>query len=240
MEGRGLLEGEFALAMVEPIGVATTRLKALKEGGLQDYGIRESIPGKSGFFIEQHADKLAMRSSSCMLVGPSPTYVQGGCMSQHLVFFFVTNLISVYVVDACHTVGELEEPLLAPTPDRLLMFPIRYLQVWEMYKKAVTSFWTADLSHWLHTLIPDERRFTSPILAFFAASDNIILENLASRFMSDVQIAEARAFYGFQIAIENIHSEMYSLMLKSYIKDRLFHAVEMVLTVVKKAEWALR
>ncbi|XP_010905182.1 ribonucleoside-diphosphate reductase small chain [Elaeis guineensis] len=149
-------------------------------------------------------------------------------------------------------VEELEEPLLAPTPDRFSMFPIRYPQVWEMYKKAVASFWTAeevdlsaDLPHWLHTLTPDERHFISHVLAFFAASDGIVLENLAARFMSDVQIAEARAFYGFQIAIENIHSEMYSLLLESYIKDpdekdRLFRAVETVPAVAKKAQWALQ
>lgn len=144
-----------------------------------------------------------------------------------------------------------EEPLLAPNPDRFCMFPIHYPQIWEMYKKAEASFWTAeevDLSqdnvHW-ETLTPDEKHFITHVLAFFAASDGIVLENLAGRFMKEVQVAEARAFYGFQIAIENIHSEMYSLLLESYIKDsneksRLFHAIETIPCVEKKAKWALR
>ncbi|TYH64594.1 hypothetical protein ES332_D07G277500v1 [Gossypium tomentosum] len=109
-----------------------------------------------------------------------------------------------------------EEPLLASNPDRFCMFPIQYPQIWEMYKKAEASFWTAeevdlssDLPHW-QNLNADERHFISHVLAFFAASDGIVLENLAVRFMKEVQIAEARAFYGFQIAIENIHSEMYT------------------------------
>jgi len=132
------------------------------------------------------------------------------------------------------------------------MFPIRYPQIWEFYKKAVASFWTAeevdlsaDARHWDETLSPDERHFISHVLAFFAASDGIVLENLASRFMSDVQVAEARAFYGFQIAIENIHSEMYSLLLETYIrddaeKDRLFRAIDTVPAVRRKADWAMR
>ncbi|MED6123968.1 hypothetical protein PIB30_054553 [Stylosanthes scabra] len=143
-----------------------------------------------------------------------------------------------------------EEPLLAPNPDRFCMFPIEYPQIWEMYKKAEASFWTAeevdlsgDLRHW-DSLTDGERHFITHVLAFFAASDGIVLENLAGRFMKEVQVSEARAFYGFQIAIENIHSEMYSLLLETYIKDsteknRLFHAIETVPCVKKKAEWAL-
>ncbi|KAL4568220.1 hypothetical protein LXL04_023827 [Taraxacum kok-saghyz] len=144
-----------------------------------------------------------------------------------------------------------EEPLLAPNPDRFCMFPIQYPQIWEMYKKAEASFWTAeevDLSedqrHW-DSLTDGERHFITHVLAFFAASDGIVLENLAGRFMKEVQVAEARAFYGFQIAIENIHSEMYSLLLESYIKDsneknRLFRAIETIPCVEKKANWALK
>ncbi|KAL3644049.1 hypothetical protein CASFOL_011981 [Castilleja foliolosa] len=144
-----------------------------------------------------------------------------------------------------------EEPLLAPNPDRFCMFPIQYPQIWEMYKKAEASFWTAeevdlsqDTQHW-ENLTPDEKHFIKHVLAFFAASDGIVLENLAGRFMKEVQISEARAFYGFQIAIENIHSEMYSLLLESYIKDsaeknNLFRAIETVPCVQKKANWALR
>ncbi|KAL9162875.1 hypothetical protein ABFS82_06G006300 [Erythranthe guttata] len=144
-----------------------------------------------------------------------------------------------------------EEPLLTPNQDRFCMFPIQYPQIWEMYKKAEASFWTAeevdlsqDLRHW-ETLSTDEKHFIKHVLAFFAASDGIVLENLAGRFMKEVQISEARAFYGFQIAIENIHSEMYSLLLESYIKDsdeknRLFRAIETVPCVERKANWALR
>ncbi|KAF7123647.1 hypothetical protein RHSIM_Rhsim12G0174800 [Rhododendron simsii] len=145
-----------------------------------------------------------------------------------------------------------QEPLLTPNPDRFCMFPIKYPQIWEMYKKAEASFWTAeevdlsdDIRHWDEALTADERHFITHVLAFFAASDGIVLENLAGRFMKEVQVAEARAFYGFQIAIENIHSEMYSLLLESYIKDsnekdRLFHAIETIPCVEKKANWALK
>ncbi|KAL9281893.1 putative oxidoreductase [Arabidopsis thaliana] len=145
-----------------------------------------------------------------------------------------------------------EEPILTPTPDRFCMFPIQYPQIWEMYKKAEASFWTAeevDLSQdnrdWENSLTNDERHFIKHVLAFFAASDGIVLENLSTRFMSDVQISEARAFYGFQIAIENIHSEMYSLLLDTYIKDNkerdhLFRAIETIPCVTKKAEWAMK
>ncbi|KAF3787110.1 Ribonucleoside-diphosphate reductase small chain [Nymphaea thermarum] len=148
--------------------------------------------------------------------------------------------------------AKIEEPLLQSNPDRFCMFPIRYPQIWEMYKKAEASFWTAeevdlsqDVRHWDETLTPDERHFISHVLAFFAASDGIVLENLAGRFMKEVQVAEARAFYGFQIAIENIHSEMYSLLLESYVRDsaeryRLFHAIDTIPCVAKKANWALR
>ncbi|XP_020240393.1 ribonucleoside-diphosphate reductase small chain [Cajanus cajan] len=144
-----------------------------------------------------------------------------------------------------------EEPLLAPNPDRFCMFPIQYPQIWEMYKKAEASFWTAeevdlsqDLRHW-DSLTDGERHFVTHVLAFFAASDGIVLENLAGRFMKEIQVAEARAFYGFQIAIENIHSEMYSLLLETYIKSsdekhHLFHAIETIPCVAKKAQWALR
>ena len=144
-----------------------------------------------------------------------------------------------------------EEPLLTPTQDRFCMFPIHYPQIWEMYKKAQASFWTAeevdlssDIRHW-ESLTNGERHFITHVLAFFASSDGIVLENLAGRFMGDVQVAEARAFYGFQIAIENIHSEMYSLLLETYVKDgkekdRLFRAVETIPCVEKKAKWAMK
>uniref|UniRef100_A0A061S6S5 Ribonucleoside-diphosphate reductase subunit M2 n=1 Tax=Tetraselmis sp. GSL018 TaxID=582737 RepID=A0A061S6S5_9CHLO len=146
---------------------------------------------------------------------------------------------------------EEEEPLLKDNPDRYCMFPLQYNSIWEYYKKAEASFWTAeevdmsgDLQHW-QTLNDDEKHFIKYVLAFFAASDGIVLENLAGRFLMDVQLPEARAFYGFQIAIENIHSEMYSLMLETYVtdpveKDELFHAIQHIPSVKKKADWALK
>jgi ribonucleoside-diphosphate reductase subunit M2 len=142
------------------------------------------------------------------------------------------------------------ESMLRDNPDRFCLFPIKYPRVWDMYKKAEASFWTAeevdltyDYRDWI-TLNDNEQHFISHVLAFFAASDGIVLENLCSRFMTDVQLPEARAFYGFQLAIENIHSEMYSLLLDAYIKDPqkrhdLFKAIHTVPTVAKKADWAL-
>ena len=141
------------------------------------------------------------------------------------------------------------EPLLAPDDNRFVMFPIKYQDIWDMYKKQVDCFWraeeidlTKDLTHW-ETLNADERYFVSMILAFFAASDGIVLENLASRFMNEIQVSEARAFYGFQIAMENVHSETYSLLIETYIKDkaeknRLFNAIEHFPSIKKKSDWA--
>jgi len=141
------------------------------------------------------------------------------------------------------------EPLLAPDDNRFVMFPIKYQDIWEMYKKQVDCFWraeeidlTKDLGNW-ESLNADEKFFISMILAFFAASDGIVLENLASRFMNDVQVSEARAFYGFQIAMENIHSQTYSLLIETYIKDneekhRLFNAIENFPCIKKKSDWA--
>ena len=143
------------------------------------------------------------------------------------------------------------EPLLDPNEDRFVLFPIRHKDVWDMYKKAEASFWTAeeldlaeDVKHW-DTLTDNERHFISHVLAFFAASDGIVNENLASRFMTEVQLPEARAFYGFQIAIESIHNESYSLLLDALIKDpsereRLFNAHKTVPVIRKKAAWAQR
>ncbi|KAL2509019.1 Ribonucleoside-diphosphate reductase small chain A [Forsythia ovata] len=142
------------------------------------------------------------------------------------------------------------EPILMEQSQRFCMFPIRYPQLWEMYKKAEASFWTAeevdlsqDVQQW-EALSKSEKHFISHVLAFFAASDGIVLENLAARFLNDVQIPEARAFYGFQMAMENIHSEMYSLLLETYIKDseeknRLFNAIEDIPCIAQKAKWAL-
>jgi ribonucleoside-diphosphate reductase subunit M2 len=152
---------------------------------------------------------------------------------------------------ALRKMTEADEPLLRSNPNRFVLFPIKYNDVWEFYKKAEASFWTAeeiDLSkdnkHWEEKLNKDERFFISRVLAFFAASDGIVNENLVVRFSKEVQIPEARCFYGFQIMIENIHAETYSLLIDSYIKDPterdfLFRAIETVPCVGKKAEWAL-
>jgi ribonucleoside-diphosphate reductase beta chain len=143
------------------------------------------------------------------------------------------------------------EVLLRENKDRFVILPIKYPAIWEMYKKCEASFWTAeeidlsdDMKHW-ENMNDGERHFISHVLAFFAASDGIVNENLAVNFMSEVQLPEARCFYGFQIMMENIHSETYALLIDTYIKDpaekdRLFHAIDTVPCVGKKAEWALR
>ena len=143
------------------------------------------------------------------------------------------------------------EVLLQENKDRFVILPIKYPTIWEMYKKHEASFWTAeeidlsgDLKDWA-ALNDGERHFISHVLAFFAASDGIVNENLAVNFMSEVQLPEARCFYGFQIMMENIHSETYALLIDTYVKDvnekdRLFHAIDTVPAVKKKAEWALR
>ncbi|KAK6631022.1 Ribonucleoside-diphosphate reductase subunit M2 [Polyplax serrata] len=143
------------------------------------------------------------------------------------------------------------EPLLQENPRRFVIFPIQYHDIWTMYKKAEASFWTVeevdlskDLDHWT-TLKPSEKQFISHVLAFFAASDGIVNENLVERFSQEVQVTEARCFYGFQIAMENVHSEMYSLLIDTYIKDStekefLFNAIETLPCVKKKADWALK
>ncbi|KAK4300357.1 hypothetical protein Pmani_027437 [Petrolisthes manimaculis] len=148
-------------------------------------------------------------------------------------------------------VNKEQEPLLRENPGRFVIFPIGYQDIFQMYKKAVASFWTVeevdlskDLSDW-EKLKDEERHFISHVLAFFAASDGIVNENLVERFCQEVQVPEARCFYGFQIAMENIHSEMYSLLIHTYIKgtkeqQHLFNAVETLPCVKKKADWALR
>ena len=143
------------------------------------------------------------------------------------------------------------EELLQEDESRYVMFPIKDQTIWNMYKKQIDCFWRAeeidlskDYNDW-NTLSQDEKYFISMILAFFAASDGIVLENLAMRFMSEVQLSEARAFYGFQIAMENIHSEVYSLLIDTYIKennekDKLFKALDNFECIKKKAHWAIK
>ena len=143
------------------------------------------------------------------------------------------------------------EILLHENTNRYVMFPLQDEEIWGMYKKQVECFWRAeeidlskDLPHW-NGLSKDEKYFISMVLAFFAASDGIVLENLGMRFMSEVQLSEARAFYGFQIAMENIHSEVYSLLIDTYVKDReekttLFTAIDNFPCIKKKADWAIK
>lgn len=147
--------------------------------------------------------------------------------------------------------GTQEEPILRENKDRFVLFPIQQHDIWKFYKQAEASFWTAeeidlsqDLRDWAG-LNDGERHFITHVLAFFAASDGIVNENLAEHFVSEVQYTEAKFFYGFQIAIENIHSETYSLLIDTYVKDprekdKLFHAIETMDCVKKKADWALR
>ncbi|MFM1781098.1 MAG: Ribonucleoside-diphosphate reductase [Bacteroidota bacterium] len=143
------------------------------------------------------------------------------------------------------------EPLLVEDPNRFVLFPIKHDDIWQFYKKAEASFWTAeeidlsqDLADW-KKMNDGERHFVSHVLAFFAASDGIVNENLANNFLKEVQYAEAKCFYGFQIMMENIHSETYSLLIDSYIsdpkeKDHLLRAIETIDCVKKKADWALK
>lgn len=145
----------------------------------------------------------------------------------------------------------MSDPLLTESTQRYVMFPIQDNSIWEMYKRSIDCFWRAeeidmskDQASW-ETLTSDEQYFISMILAFFAASDGLVIENLGARFMMDVQLSEARAFYGFQIMMENIHSEVYSLLIDTYIqneekKTQLFHAMENFPCIKKKAEWATK
>lgn len=144
------------------------------------------------------------------------------------------------------------EPILEKNDNRFVLFPIQHDDIWAFYKKAEASFWTAeeidlspDLIDWENKLNDDERHFIKHVLAFFAASDGIVNENLAENFLSEVQFTEAKFFYGFQVTIENIHSETYSLLIDTYIKDTaekayLFNAINTLECVNKKAKWALR
>ena len=147
---------------------------------------------------------------------------------------------------------EIKEKILQEDPTRFVLFPIKHHDIWEMYKTHEAAFWTAeeidlaqDLTDWRENLNDDERYFITNVLAFFAASDGIVNENLAINFLNEVQYPEARCFYGYQIMIENIHAETYSLLIDTYISDpneksRLFNAIETVPAVKKKAEWALK
>ena len=144
------------------------------------------------------------------------------------------------------------EPLFRENPNRFVLFPIKWHDIWAMYKKALASIWTVeeldiskDIRDWEQKLNEDERHFIENILAFFAGSDGIVLENLAQRFCNEIQVPEAKCFYGFQIAMENIHSEMYSLLIDTLVtdnekKNKLFNAIDTIPSVGKKAQWALK
>ena len=144
------------------------------------------------------------------------------------------------------------EKILTENPNRFVLFPLKYHDIWELYKQAQMSNWTAeeidlaqDLTDWNEKLNADEKHYVKNVLAFFAASDGIVNENLAENFLKEVQYPEAKCFYGFQIAMENVHSETYSLLIDTYIKDskerdHLFNAIETVPSVKKKADWALK
>ena len=147
--------------------------------------------------------------------------------------------------------GENKEILLSEEEKRYVIFPVQQEPIWHMYKKAVSSFWTPeeiDLSKDMDDFVKlkeGEQHFIKNVLAFFAASDGIVNENLVERFCNEVQVLEAKFFYGFQVAIENIHSETYSLLIDTYIKDiseknRLLNAIDTIPSVKKKAEWALK
>lgn len=149
-------------------------------------------------------------------------------------------------------VKEAEEPILKENKKRFVLFPIKYHEIWQMYKKAEASFWTAeeidlgkDLHDWNYKLNSNEQFFISRVLAFFAASDGIVNENLVQNFSTQVQIPEAKCFYGFQIMMENVHSETYSLLIDTYILDPeqaefLFNAIDTIPCIKEKADWALR
>ena len=146
----------------------------------------------------------------------------------------------------------MKEHILTENPSRFVVFPLKYTDIWEFYKTAEHSFWSAeeidlaqDLTDWDEKLNDDERHYIKNVLAFFAASDGIVNENLAENFLKEVQYPEAKFFYGFQIAMENVHSETYSLLIDTYIKDtvekdHLFNAIDTVPSVKKKADWALK
>jgi len=207
-----------------------------------------AIIDSNGILARNYEVNLPHDIDACLLTGST------GYAPAALPVATDVSLAPISVVnDISKQFRELEksEPLLMDNPRRWVMFPIQYPEVWEMYKKHEASFWTAeevDLSQdnkdW-DTLSSNEQHFIKHVLAFFAASDGIVLENLASQFVTEVQIPEARAFYGFQMAMENIHSETYSLLIEQYIKEpsekeAIFDAIHTMPAVSEKAQWAVQ
>ena len=189
----------------------------------------------------KHSGKMHPREEEAE---PSPTKASGAAAAETDV-----DETALMMMQSLRNVQD--EPLLCDNANRFVLFPIRYPDIWNKYKEAEASIWTvsdidlsADTKDW-EGLTNDERHFIKHVLAFFAASDGIVLENLSARFMNDVKVPEARCFYGFQIAVENIHSETYSLLLDTYIKDpaekdKLFNAIHTIPCVKAKADWAIK
>eukprot|EP00592_Proboscia_alata_P011902 CAMPEP_0194392878 /NCGR_PEP_ID=MMETSP0174-20130528/122984_1 /TAXON_ID=216777 /ORGANISM="Proboscia alata, Strain PI-D3" /LENGTH=513 /DNA_ID=CAMNT_0039188495 /DNA_START=64 /DNA_END=1606 /DNA_ORIENTATION=- len=229
--------GEIVEKITEKIVPMTAHRRAEVEGRLKPEPLLADNPGRFVIFPIQHEDVWEMYKKA----------EASFWTAEEIDLASDLNDGSLAEVE-----GRLKpEPLLADNPGRFVIFPIQHEDVWEMYKKAEASFWTAeeidlasDLNDW-KSLSANERHFVSHILAFFAASDGIVNENLASNFATEITIPEARCFYGFQIAVENIHSETYSLLIDTYVRDpserhHLLNAIETVPCVQEKAQWALQ
>jgi ribonucleoside-diphosphate reductase subunit M2 len=191
--------------------------------------------------MERARISLSLHQKACL----GKATVSDGSSSARIPFDFL-HYIEMTLLE-----HERDEPILRENPDRFSLFPIQYDCVWDHYKTAMAAFWVSeevdtsqDTKDW-ESLKDDEKHFLSMVLAFFAQSDAIVNENLGVRFMNEVQIPEARAFYGFQIAMENVHNEMYNLLIDTYVKDpqqknKLFRAIDNFPSIKRKADWALR
>nr|XP_045599668.1 ribonucleoside-diphosphate reductase subunit M2 B-like [Procambarus clarkii] len=234
--------------------------KGDEEGG-EDEDIKEDI---LAIIIMVSSSKITNINKTPKIIKKNPTFDDKffELLINDRVKKVVDMLISVHVLEEAFSetltshrdniLTDMIEPFLIKNPGRFTLFPIKNHDIFKMYKKALASFWTVeevdlskDIVDWEQKLNEEERHFISHVLAFFAASDGIVNENLVERFCQEVQIPEVRCFYGFQIAMENIHNEMYSLLINTYIKDlqeqnRLFNAIETMPAVKKIADWALR
>lgn len=207
-------------------------------------GVASSGVGASAFSAPSSSSSLAAAAAAAARGAPEDTLFSIGSSE--------VEESAADVADDGVSEDKWVEPMCREVEDRFVLFPIRYPILWSMYKQSVASFWSVeevDLSHdqedWNNRLEPNERHFISMVLAFFASSDGIVMENLVHRFCSDVQLPEARCFYGFQIAMESVHQEMYAALLDTYIKDsrekeRLFNAFSTIPVIKRKADWARR